>query len=338
LKLAHLTESVCIQEIGISGTAHRLLFEQAKLPALLRRLNADLLYCIADIGCVMAPCPVVVGCQNANIYTDQTIDWPPRLRMHFAMLRMLATSTARRAAKIITASEAWRVPIARRLGIASEGIAVVPHGVSDRFRALAGTRLAGNGVGRLAEGPWLSVSSVYRYKNYLRLIDAMSLLRTYFRADRRLMIIGGDADSSYSRLLRSAIKREGLEKQVALMGEVGYEAVTSYYSTAAAFVFPSYLETFGHPLLEAMSAALPVAASDIPVFREVAAGGAVYFDPSDSRDIAAKMAKIDRDGHHREQLSKAGLARSMEFTWRKTAARTVGVFEAAAGRRLVARG
>jgi glycosyltransferase involved in cell wall biosynthesis len=305
---------------------------------LLRRLNADVVYCVADIGCVAAPCPVVVGCQNANIYTDNTIDWPPRLRVHFAMLRMLATATARRASKIITASEVWRTPIARRFGISPESVAVVPHGVSDRFRALGENRLAGQHTERLTEGPWLSVSTVYRYKNYLRLIDAMGRLRGGERAFRGLVIIGGDADPSYYRLLRSEISRRGLEQDVTLIGEVSYEAVTSYYTTAAAFVFPSYLETFGHPLLEAMSAAVPVAASDIPVFRELAAEAAAYFDPFDSQDIAAKMARIEEDEQYREQLAKRGVARSMEFTWRKTAARTVGVLEAAADGAPIARG
>jgi glycosyltransferase involved in cell wall biosynthesis len=125
---------------------------------------------------------------------------------------------------------------------------------------------------------------------------------------------------------------------VTLTGELSYEAVTSYYSAAAAFVFPSYLETFGHPLLEAMAAAIPIAASDIPVFRELAAEAAVYFDPFDSHDIAAKMARMEEDEQYREQLAKRGAARSMDFTWRKTAAGTVSVLEAAAGGVPVTRG
>jgi glycosyltransferase involved in cell wall biosynthesis len=242
---------------------------------------------------------------------------------------MLAKRTARRAARIITASETWRIPIARTLGVAPERIAIVPHGVSDRFRALAETRLAGAAANRRADGPWLSVSTVYRYKNYLRLIEAMSLLRGRGKAGRGLVIIGGDADPGYSRLLRSEIARRGLERDVTLIGEVGYEAVTSHYGRAAALVFPSYLESFGHPLLEAMSAGVPVAASDIPVFRELAGEAVLYFDPFDSNDIVAKMARMDEDQQYREQLAQMGVARSREFNWRKTATRTVEVFEAA---------
>jgi glycosyltransferase involved in cell wall biosynthesis len=81
-----------------------------------------------------------------------------------------------------------------------------------------------------------------------------------------------------------------------------------------------------------MAAAVPVAASDIPVFREVAAEAAVYFDPFDSQDIAAKMIRLDEDAEYRERLADSGVARSMEFSWQKTAARTVEVLESAGAR------
>jgi glycosyltransferase involved in cell wall biosynthesis len=145
-----------------------------------------------------------------------------------------------------------------------------------------------------------------------------------------LVIVGGEADPGYYRQLRSEIARLDLADVVAMVGEVGHEVVVDHYRRASAFVFPSYLEAFGHPLLEAMSAAVPVAASNIPVFREVAGDAAVYFDPFDPADIAAKMMSIDCDAQYRRRLAKSGAARGLEFSWQKTAARTVEVFEAAA--------
>jgi alpha-1,3-rhamnosyl/mannosyltransferase len=161
------------------------------------------------------------------------------------------------------------------------------------------------------------------------LVEAVGLLRDRGKPIR-LVVVGGDGDPHYSRLLRSEISRLGLEGHVTLAGEVSYESMSAHYGMARAFVLPSYLETFGHPLVEAMSAGLAVAASDIPVFRELAAEAVEYFNPFDAKAIAATMARVDGDGPAQMELAKRGFARSAMFSWRTTALRTVEVLEEAA--------
>ena len=108
-----------------------------------------------------------------------------------------------------------------------------------------------------------------------------------------------------------------------ILGAVPYEEIAQYYQRSDIFVFPSYLETFGHPLLEAMTSGVPVVAADIDVFREVASDAAVYCDPFEITSIAAGLSKVFDDSTIRENLTRAGMRRVDQFTWDQTARQTL---------------
>ena len=77
------------------------------------------------------------------------------------------------------------------------------------------------------------------------------------------------------------------------LGRVPYEEILGYYRGALALVFPSLIETFGHPLLEAMLAGTPILAADIASFREVAGDAALYFPPQDPVQLAAPGGRAE---------------------------------------------
>ena len=89
---------------------------------------------------------------------------------------------------------------------------------------------------------------------------------------------------------------------------------------------PSCLETFGHPLLEAMASEVPVVASDLPVFREVAADAAFYADPHNPESLAGAMEAALFLTGAREMLVKRGRERVREFTWERSAERLLSLF------------
>ena len=115
--------------------------------------------------------------------------------------------------------------------------------------------------------------------------------------------------------------------RIRLVGEVPYEEISAYYRDARLFVFPSYLETFGHPLLEALAAELPVVASDMPVFREIAGDAALYFDPFDVGNIAEQMERVLRDSDLAESLAQRSRARAQSFTWKAAADRLAALLD-----------
>ncbi len=101
------------------------------------------------------------------------------------------------------------------------------------------------------------------------------------------------------------------------------------YKGAVAFASASKFEGFGLPGLEAMAMGTPLAVSDIPVFNEVYDNGAIYFDPNDAIDIAQKLSLLVRDPQYRELIAQNGYARSLEFSWKKTAQKTLAVYQEA---------
>ena len=111
------------------------------------------------------------------------------------------------------------------------------------------------------------------------------------------------------------------------LGAVPYEQILGYYRGAVAMVFPSLLETFGIPLLEAMLAGAPIVASDIPTFREIAGDAALYFPAGDPTALARAVARVGDDPEATRKRALAGSALAPEFSWKNSVDALCRVFE-----------
>jgi glycosyltransferase involved in cell wall biosynthesis len=120
---------------------------------------------------------------------------------------------------------------------------------------------------------------------------------------------------------------------VRLLGAVDAEELESLYGVSTFLLSPSFGEGFGLTVLEAMIRGIPVAASDLPVMREVAGEAAVWFDPRDSSSIAHAMRRLGSNNAEVDHLRSAGTEWARRFTWAAAAERTIGVYDAALLRR-----
>jgi glycosyltransferase involved in cell wall biosynthesis len=209
------------------------------------------------------------------------------------------------------------------VGLPERKRATIHHGVDTESWRSSPRRVEG-------ERPYvLSVSSVYSYKNYVRLIEAYAELAKRRPELPELLIVGDDQHPSYSRRMQAARRASGgLAERIQILGEVPYAEIRRYYRGAELFVFPSYLETFGHPLLEAMASEVPLVVSDIPVFREIAAEAALYADPFVPSALAAAMESVLYEPGVRERLLEHARERLGRFTWKRSAERHLALFEA----------
>jgi glycosyltransferase involved in cell wall biosynthesis len=308
-----------LPDVDLAG---RLRFTYVEAPRLAARFGADLYFSAGESAPAVAPCATVASFRNPNVFTSVDEGWPWRQRLRLRVLRALAQLSAWSCDRILFVSEDSARWIGDALGLPRSRRAVVHHGIDQAAWAARPPQ-------RLHPLPYiLSVSSIYRYKNFVRLIEAYAEL-AHRRADvPDLVIVGDDADPEYARRMEQARRATGsLAEQIHILGEVPYSGIQAWYAGAELFVFPSYLETFGHPLLEAMAAGVPLVSADIAVSREVAADAAFYADPRDPRALARAMEAVLFDARAREVLVKRGRERVREFGWERSARGLLALFD-----------
>ena len=123
----------------------------------------------------------------------------------------------------------------------------------------------------------------------------------------------------------------GIADDVVWVGGVPHEEVPSFYQAADVLAYPSFNETFGLPILEAMACGCPVVTSNLSSMPEVAGGAAVLCDPHEPASIA--NAIVDAVGTGADRLKDSGFRRAGQFTWLAVATATLDVYREVAERR-----
>ena len=170
----------------------------------------------------------------------------------------------------------------------------------------------------------LFVGARQNYKNFVTLLDAVR--SPLWPPGLYLHVVGGPFYDYEAKF----IEISGLTDRVRMLGPLSDEDLKSQYKAARCLVFPSRMEGFGIPILEAQANACPVVASDIPVFREVAGEGALFFDPRLGEKLAEAVAAACEPGT-RCRLIQAGSANIRRFSWDCAAEQIRAVYEEAAG-------
>jgi glycosyltransferase involved in cell wall biosynthesis len=246
--------------------------------------------------------------------------------------RMNYPRSARAADAIIINSESLRSEIKRYLNVDERKLKLIYEAVDhDLFRPgdanQARAHVARYGVSK----PFvLFVSSLWPYKNCDGLLRAWALAQCDL-GERQLAIVGPGRDEQYAASLRSLAAELGIARDVVFVGGVPLDETVPFYQAADLFVYPSFNETFGLPILEAMACGCPVVTSDTSAMPETAGGAAALCDPGDPASIAKAM--IDAADPWRDRLREQGLRRAAQFTWGATAASTLDVYREAAQRR-----
>jgi glycosyltransferase involved in cell wall biosynthesis len=240
--------------------------------------------------------------------------------------RMSYPRTAKVADAIIINSESLRQEVTQYLDVDPAKLRLIPEAVDhDLFRpgdAEEARRhlLTRYGVSK----PFvLFVSSLWPYKNCEGLLRAFAAAKSDL-GDRQLVIVGPGRDAEYVATLRALADQLGITEDIVWVGGVPLEETVHFYRCADVFVYPSFNETFGLPILEAMATGCPVVTSDTSAMPETAGGKALLADPHDPASIADAIVKAC--GPEGERLRVAGPERAAEFTWGATAERTLEVY------------
>jgi glycosyltransferase involved in cell wall biosynthesis len=181
------------------------------------------------------------------------------------------------------------------------------------------------------DGVILFLGTLEPRKNVGALLDAYALLRQR-RPDAPPLLLAGRATPQADDWLRR-IGEPPLAGHVTHLGYVAAEEREALYERARVLVLPSLNEGFGLTVLEAMSAGVPVVASNRGSLPEVLGGAGLLVDPTDVATIASALERIVIDDDAALRVGQAGLSRAGEFTWARTAATLRRAYADAVARR-----
>lgn len=171
----------------------------------------------------------------------------------------------------------------------------------------------------------LMVGRAESYKNQRGAIEAHQEL-LHRHPDLHLVIVGKRDDASYAT--EHWVQAQGY-RQVDFFGFASDDQLAWLYERCAAYVFPTFMEGFGLPGLEAMRHGAPVASSNATCLPEVYGDAALYFDPSDCHGMASQLDKIMTDKKVRAKLIAAGTKQVKKYSWQRMAEQTLAVYDEA---------
>jgi len=257
------------------------------------------------------PVPVVSTIHDVNpLLPDGRPGLTRWLRSH--RFRARVRETLERSRWVATDSEDARQRLASEFPGSAERLSVVPlyadpalccRDNDERYRRLA--------EAGLAPGFILFVGSLRRHKNWAGLMRSYAMLPPHLRDAHHLVLAGPKHRAARTALdLAAAL---GIADRVHFTGETSEQLLAALYGGAMLFSFPSLMEGFGLPPLEAMANRVPVVATDRTSVPEVLGDAAVYVDPLDVGGLAAAMQDLLEDQAQRERLAGLGTQRVAEF-------------------------
>ncbi len=297
------------------------------IPAHVRRDRPDLLHVqyTAPVGINV---PLVVSVHDVSY-----LEHPQYFtRFRSTQLRLTVKRTVMRAARVLTPSEFSRRAILNHYEIDPDKVVVVPNAVSQRFRPVE------RDVARAAvekrfgvPGPFvLTVGDLQPRKNHMGLLRAFEdVVKAHPKLPHQLVFVG--KETWYSPELHSAVQRSSVAGRVHFTGFVDDSELVNFYGACDLFVFPSFYEGFGLPILEAMASGRAVACSNATAMPEVADSACLLFDPRSVPEMTRAMIDILVDAELRQRLERLGYQRAALFSWQRAAEQTLNVYYEVAG-------
>lgn len=306
--------------------------EQALFPAVLRRHRLDLVHFPHFNVPVFLGVPYIATIHDLIMthYREDRATTKNRIlyAVKMGMARWIMEKTVMRARHIIVPSQFTKQELQEKIPDANAPVSVIYEGMPER--KYVEEKQAGNILGsfRIREPYLLYVGAAYPHKNLDVLLKAFYelLQKNNSTTGARLSLVCiGRQDFFYQRL-KKGIPRRFLSR-VIFTDAITDELLALLYTRARAFVFPSLVEGFGLPPLEAMAYGVPVTASGIPVHKEILGNAAVYFEADNPRDLARSLQKVLWDEPLRERLGRAGFQRVKKYDWHTMAEQTVALYE-----------
>lgn len=227
--------------------------------------------------------------------------------------------------KVIAVSLNTKKDIIRYLGTDEKKIKVISEGVSKNFSFIPDNEKTTFLKAKYNLNYYiLSVGTLQPRKNFIKLIEAFNVIKDDY--PELSLVIAGNKGWLYKEIFKKVSDLQ-LNKRVIFTGFILPEDLPSLYRGAKAFIFPSFYEGFGIPILEAFACDVPVLLSNTSSMPEVAGSAALYFNPNSAADLAQKIKMVLSDKKLNEDLIKKGQDRLKKFSWEDSACQILELFK-----------
>ena len=226
----------------------------------------------------------------------------------------------KRASHIIAVSQHTKYDLIKYLKIPDSKISViyngVDHGIFKPYKA------------KLLDKPYIIyVGSERPRKNLSRLFKAFAKLRGEFTELRLVKVGSAGRSEKYRSDTMKKLHSLRLAREVIFVDYITQLDLAYYYSSATLLAYPSFYEGFRLPPLEAMACGCPVVTSNTSSLPEVVGEAGIMVNPYDTDSLAQAMRRVLTDDKLRDKMVRRGLEQAKKFSWEKTAAQTLEVYE-----------
>jgi glycosyltransferase involved in cell wall biosynthesis len=297
-------------------------YEQVLLPRAAREQGVGLLHYTDNSATAIDPIPFVVTLHD-TMHTRPLAQVRPkatfRNRLVDGYKKWSIARSAPRAKAVLTVSEFSKSQILAHMGIDGTKVFVTPEGVDRRLFQKA-SRKPSKLFKILAHG------AADERKNIPNILKAVKILADQGKKFQVIILGMDEAELKCTNYMDQVVSLR-IGSLLEWAGNVPFEMLSHVYAEADMFLYPSRLEGFGLPVLEACSCGVPVIASNTTSLLEVAGDAALLVDPESPQAIAKAMKQMMEKPVLRRRYIQRGLKRAKLFTWEKTARLTLNVYE-----------
>lgn len=299
-----------------------LIWEQIYLPFSLREDTLDLFFSPSYT------IPFLI--KNKAIVTIHDISYevnPEWFPLRESLIRRLFTRlSVKRAETIITVSEFSKNEIIKIYGLGDKSIRVIYEAPEGIFGPITDKDDINTFKKRYNTGDSfiLYVGSIFNRRPIDILIKAFS--RVVKENNGLRLIIIGENRTRPRKDINSLIDSLGIKDSVILLDYVSDSELSLFYKAAIIFIYPSFYEGFGLPVLEAMASGTPVIVPSLASFPEVVGDCGIFLEHLDKDEMTTAILKLIRDESLRNEFSKRGKERARNFSWRNTAKNHLDLF------------
>ena len=299
----------------------RTFWEMLVLPGVLKREQADALFCPGGVVATIPPnrCRVVTMFRNMIPFdplTRKNIPWGMQKLRNVILKRVMLKSMASADLTIFISDHARGV-IETMTRIKNP--VTIPHGISRAFRSFDQALERPSFLPK--EEYLLYVSRFDVYKHHYQVVSAYARLPDTLRR-RFALVLVGEADLPEAVRVRQLIEQLDVGERLQLLGAIPYSELPAVYHHAHLVLFASSCENCPNILLEALGAGRPVLSSNVMPMPEFGGDAVAYFSPFDPDDIAKTMKKVLTDNDYAQYLAAAAANRSAQYDWEYTAKAT----------------